>query len=141
MSYHTIIIVGFLGRDPVMRFTPSGQAVCDFSVATDYLRAAGTNEDGAARESRKETSWFRVTVWGKQAESCNTYLHKGSQVLVEGRLMPDEGGNPRLWTRSDGTPAASFEVTANVVRFLSARGDQTETTEENEEAVAEGSVS
>jgi single-strand DNA-binding protein len=126
MSYHTLIIVGHLGRDPIMRFTPSGQAVCDFSVATDYQRPSQNDE-----EPKKETTWFRVTVWGKQAESCNTYLHKGSQVLVEGRITSDENGNPRIWTRSDGTPAASYEVTANVVRFLSGNaGGQAEDTRE-----------
>ncbi len=62
----------------------------------------------------KETIWFRVSVWGKQAESSNQYLKKGSKVLVEGRLTPDPAtGGPRIWTRQDGTPAASFEVTAS----------------------------
>ncbi|MDX9863321.1 MAG: single-stranded DNA-binding protein [Anaerolineaceae bacterium] len=114
--YHTIIIVGNLGRDPEMRYTPSGQAVTNFSLASNRTY---TGKDG---QRVKETIWFRITVWGKQAESCNNYLQKGGKVLVEGRLNPDENGSPRIWNRQDGTPAASFEVTANTVRFLDSRG-------------------
>ncbi len=116
--YHTIIIVGNLGRDPEMRYTPGGQAVTNFSVATNRQY---TGSDGA---SVKETIWFRVSVWGKTAEVCNQYLKKGSKVLVEGRLVPDAAtGGPRIWTRQDGTSASSFEVSANTVRFLSSRGE------------------
>jgi single-strand DNA-binding protein len=119
--YHTIIIVGNLGRDPEMRYTPSGQAVTTLSVATNRQYTGG---DG---QSVKETIWFRVSVWGKQAESCNQYLRKGSKLLVEGRLVPDPStGGPRLWTRQDGTAAASFEISANTVRFLSSRGESEE---------------
>ena len=114
--YHTIIIAGNLGRDPEMRYTPSGQAVTNFSLASNRTY---TGKDG---QRVKETIWFRITVWGKQAESCNNYLQKGAKVLVEGRLNPDENGSPRIWNRQDGTPAASFEVTANTVRFLDSRG-------------------
>jgi single-strand DNA-binding protein len=116
--YHTIIIVGNLGKDPEMRYLPSGQAVCDLSVATNrqYTNASG--------QPIKETIWFRVSVWGKQAESVNQYLRKGSKVLVEGRLNPDQAtGGPRIWTRQDGTAAASYEISANTVRFLSSRTD------------------
>jgi len=117
MSYHTIIVVGRLGRDPELRFTPSGQAVCNMSVATDH---SYTNRDG---QRVSQTTWFRVTVWGKQAETVNQYLAKGRQVLVEGRLSADENGGPRIWTRQDGTSAASYEITASTVRFLGGRGD------------------
>ena len=116
--YHTIIIVGNLGKDPEMRYLPSGQAVTSFNVATNRQY---TGSDG---QPVKETIWFRVSVWGKQAESSNQYLKKGSKVLVEGRLTPDPAtGGPRLWTRQDGTPASSFEVNAATVRFLSSRGE------------------
>jgi single-strand DNA-binding protein len=116
--YHTIIIVGNLGRDPEMRYTPSGQAVTNFSVATNRQYTAS---DGSPV---KETIWFRVSTWGKQAETCNQYLKKGSKVLIEGRLTPDTStGGPRIWTRQDGTSASSYEVTANTVRFLSSRGE------------------
>ena len=116
--YQTIIIAGNLGRDPEMRYIPSGQAVTSFSVATNRQY---TNSNG---ERIKETVWFRVTVWGKMAETCNQYLQKGSKVLVEGRLTADPAtGGPRLWTGNDGQPRASFEVTAQTVRFLSSRGE------------------
>ena len=116
--YHTLILVGNLGKDPEMRYTPSGQAVTSFNVATNRQYTAA---DG---NLVKETTWFRVTVWGKQAETTSQYLKKGSKVLVEGRLTPDPAtGGPKTWTRQDGTAGASFDVTANTVRFLSSRGE------------------
>jgi single-strand DNA-binding protein len=115
--YHTIIIVGNVGKDPEMRYTPSGQAVTSFSIATNRQY---TTSDG---EQVKETIWFRVSTWGKQAEICNQYVRKGSKVLIEGRLTPDKAtGGPRIWDKN-GEPAASFEVTAGTVRFLSSRGE------------------
>jgi len=114
--YQNLIIVGNLGRDPEMRYTPSGQAVTNFNVATNRKY---TTSDGNKVE---ETTWFRISTWGKTAEVCNQYLKKGSKVLVEGRLNPDpDTGGPKIWTRQDGTSAASFELTANQVRFLSTR--------------------
>ena len=112
--YHSITIVGNLGKNPEMRYTPSGQAVTNFSVAStrEYSRSDG--------ERVKETTWFRVSTWGKQAEACNQYLGKGSKVLVVGTLNPDEHGGPRIW---GDPPRASFEVTASTVRFLSSRQD------------------
>ena len=116
--YSTIIIVGNVGKDPEMRYTPSGQAVTSFSVATNR---GYTNNNG---EQIKETTWFRVSAWGKQAETCNQYLKKGSKVLVEGRLTSDPAtGGPRIWQAQDGTSRASFEVNAGTVRFLSSRGE------------------
>lgn len=114
--YHTLIFVGNVGRDPEMRYTPSGQAVTSFSVATNRQYT------GSNGEQVKETIWFRVSAWGKQAETCNQYIKKGSKVLVEGRLTPDRNtGGPRVWTKSDGSSGASYDVTANTVRFLSSR--------------------
>jgi len=116
--YHTLIIVGNVGKDPEMRYTPSGQAVTSFSVATNRQYTTGNGEQV------KETIWFRVTTWGKQAEVCNQYVKKGMKVLVEGRLTPDKAtGGPRIWQKSDGSSGSSFEVTAGTVRFLSARGE------------------
>jgi len=116
--YHTIILVGNLGNDPEMRYTPGGQAVTNFSVATNRQY---TGSDG---NLVKETTWFRVSTWGKNAENCNQFLQKGSKVLIEGRLVPDPAtGHPRIWTRNDGTSGASFEITANIVRFLSPKGE------------------
>ncbi len=114
--FQRIIIVGNLGRDPELRYTPSGTPVTNFSVATNRTY---TNAQG---EQVKETIWFRVSAWGKTAETTNQYLRKGSRVLVEGRLIADPNtGGPRLWTRQDGTVGTSFEVRAITVRFLSSR--------------------
>lgn len=114
--YQKLVIVGNLGRDPEMRYTPSGQAVTNISVATNRQYTANSGE------RVKETTWFRVSVWGKQAETVNQYLKKGSKVLVEGRLTQDPAtGGPRIWTGQDGSPRASFEMTAQTVRFLSSR--------------------
>jgi len=116
--YQKIVLIGNLGRDPEMRYTPNGQAVTTLSLATNRQY---TDNMG---QQVKETTWFRVSVWGKQAEACNQYLTKGRPVLVEGRLTPDlNTGGPRIWTRQDGTPGASFEVTAQLVRFLPGRSD------------------
>ena len=114
--YQKIVIVGRLGRDPEMRFTPTGQAVTSFSVATDRQY---TDQSG---KPVKETIWFRVSAWGKLAETCNNFLQKGKLVLVEGRLTADtKTGGPRVWTAQDGTTKASFEVSAQTVKFLSAK--------------------
>lgn len=116
MSFQTIIIAGNLGRDPEMRYTPSGQAVTNFSVA---VNEGFTSSSG---ERIQRTIWFRVSAWGKQAETCNQYLKKGRMVLVEGRLTTDPNtGGPRIWTAQDGTARASFEISAQAVRFLSSR--------------------
>ena len=121
MSYHTIIIVGNLGRDPEMRYTPNGSAVTTMNVASNRVY---TDQAG---ERVKETTWFRISVWGKQAESVNNYLQKGSMVLVEGELRPDkETGAPRVFTRNDGTTGASYEISARNVRFLTPRGGTSE---------------
>lgn len=116
--YQKITIVGNLGRDPEMRYTPEGTPVTNFSIATNRR---WTGRDGQQRE---ETAWFRVTAWRRTAEVCNQYLSKGRQVLVEGRLNPDpETGGPRVWTGNDGVARASYEVTAQRVLFLQGRGE------------------
>lgn len=116
--YHTIIIAGNVGKDPEMRYTPTGQAVTSFSVATSRQYTAGNGEQV------KETIWFRISAWGKTAEACNQYLKKGAKVLIEGRLTPDKNtGGPRIWTKQDGSAGSSFEVTAQTVRFLSSRAE------------------
>jgi single-strand DNA-binding protein len=117
--WHTIIIAGNVGRDPEMRYTPSGQAVTSFSVGTDssYTDSSGNRI--------KKTIWFRVSVWGKQAETCSQYLKKGSKVLVEGHLTADDKGNPKTFQRQDGTTSASFEISAQNVRFLSSKSEGT----------------
>jgi single-strand DNA-binding protein len=107
--YAKIFLVGNLGNEPIVKYTTDGNPVTSFSVATSGYK--------------DETPWFRVSVWGKQAESCNQYLHKGSKVLVEGALKPGSDGNPRVYEKKDGTWGASFEVTASAVKFLSGKSD------------------
>jgi single-strand DNA-binding protein len=117
--YQKIIIAGNLGKDPEMRYAPNGDAVTSFSVATSRKY---TDKGGQKVE---ETTWFRVSVWGKQAETCNQYLKKGKSVLVEGRLIADKAtGGPKVWTRQDGTAGSSFEITAESVRFLGGNRDE-----------------
>lgn len=114
MSYQTTIIAGNLGKDPELKYLPNGTAVTNFSVAVSeqYKTQQG--------ETVKRTIWYRVSTFGKQAETCNQYLKKGSKVLVEGRLNADPNtGGPRVFTKQDGTASASFELTAATVRFLS----------------------
>ncbi len=117
--YQKIVIAGNLGSDPEMRYMPDGTPVTNFSVATNRRWT-----DRASGEPREETTWFRVSVWRGQAETTNTYLKKGRQVLVEGRMRPDpQTGGPRTFTRQDGTVGASYEITADVVRFIGSRED------------------
>ncbi|MFO7684174.1 MAG: single-stranded DNA-binding protein [Chloroflexota bacterium] len=112
--YQKLTIVGNLGQDPDMRYMPDGQPVTNLSVANNRRWT-----DRATGEVQEEVTWVRVSVWDKQAEACNQYLRKGRQVLVEGRLRPDANtGGPRLWTRSDGSVGASFEMVADRVIFL-----------------------
>lgn len=116
--YATTIVVGRLGRDPEMRYMPNGDPVTSFSIATDRVYNDRNNQQV------KETTWFRVSVFGKSAETTNQYLSKGKLVLVEGRLTCDpKTGGPRVYTRQDGTVGASFEITANTVRFLSPKSE------------------
>jgi single-strand DNA-binding protein len=116
--YQKVTIIGNLGRDPEMRYTPTGRPVTHFSVATNRK---WTNEDGSQGE---EVTWFRVSAWGRMGEVCNQYLSKGRQVFIEGVLRPDENGGPRVWVGNDGQPRASFEITAQSVKFLGGRGEQ-----------------
>ena len=115
--YQLITIVGRLGRDPEMKLLASGQQLTSFSVATD-------RSTGQAGARQKETTWFRVSVFGKQAEVVNQYLSKGRMVVVEGRLGVDPAtGGPRVFIAKDGTAKAAYEIIANDVRFLPAGGD------------------
>ena len=108
--FHKLTIVGNLGKEPELKYTTDGKAVTTFSVA--------------ASNRKDETVWFRVSTWDKQAETCNQYLHKGSKVLVEGALRADGAGNPRVYERKDGLGwAASFEVVASSVKFLSGKDE------------------
>ncbi|MCY3780914.1 MAG: single-stranded DNA-binding protein [Chloroflexi bacterium] len=112
MTWHQTIVVGNLGGDPELRYLQSGQAVCNFSVAvTERWRDRQTNEQ------REKTTWYRVAVWGAQGENCNTYLSRGRQVMVIGNV------SARGYVNNNGEAAASLDLTAREVRFLSSRGD------------------
>jgi single-strand DNA-binding protein len=111
-SFNRITIVGYLGRDPELRYTPDGTPVCDFSVATTERRKDRSGEP------QDITTWFRVTVWRRQAELAGQYLAKGKQVYVEGRLIQKE------FQDRDGNTRHSLEVTASDVQFIGSRGDE-----------------
>lgn len=106
MAYEHTVIVGRVGRDPEMRYTPNGAAVTHFSVAVNRRY---TDKDGNPVE---KTKWFRVTAWGKLAEVCNEHLGKGRLVLVTGEI------DASAYTGQDGEPKASLELTAREVKFL-----------------------
>jgi single-strand DNA-binding protein len=117
--YQKIIVAGYLGRDPEMRYMSDGTAVTNFSIATSRRWT-----DRASGQPRDETTWFRVSVWGRKAEVAHQYLTKGRAVLVEGRLQADaQTGGPKLFTRQDGTVGASFEIIADNVAFLGGGSD------------------
>lgn len=114
MSFNKIIIVGNLGRDPELRYTPQGSAVCNFSVATNEKKR------DKAGELQDVTTWFRITLWNKQAENASKYLTKGSPIYIEGRLRIEE------WTDKDGNNRFTLDVNATDMQFISAgsRGDE-----------------
>lgn len=106
MSFNKIIVVGNLGRDPELRYTPQGAAVCSFSMATNEKRR------DKAGDMQDVTTWFRITLWNKQAENASKYLTKGSSVYIEGRLRVEE------WTDKDGKTRSSLEVNASDMQFI-----------------------
>ena len=106
-SFNKIMIVGYLGRDPELRYTPQGTPVCDFSIATSERRK---DKSGDLQEV---TTWFRVSLFGRQAELASQYLTKGRQVYVEGQL------SQREWTDRDGGARTTLEVRGTDVQFLS----------------------
>ena len=105
--YQKLIIHGNLGSDAELKYLTDGTAVCTFSLASSRIITKG----------KDETTWYRVTRFGKQAEVLSQYLLKGTSVIVEGRLKPDENGNPRVFQRKDQSWAASYEVTASDIEF------------------------
>jgi single-strand DNA-binding protein len=111
-SFNRITIVGYLGRDPELRYTPDGTPVCDFSVATTERRKDRSGEP------QEITTWFRVTVWRRQAELAGQYLAKGRQVYVEGRLIQKE------YQDRDGNTRFNLEVTASDIQFIGSRSEE-----------------
>lgn len=126
-------IIGNLGSDPEMRYTPAGVAVTNFSVATTtkISKESNPNCPDGWKESYNGsgwelTTWWKVTAWRSLAELCNQYLAKGRTVYVEGEVNGtaiNGSQYPRIWVGDDGNPRASFELTARVVKFLGGRGD------------------
>jgi single-strand DNA-binding protein len=106
MSFNKVILVGNLGRDPELRYTPQGTPVCAFTLATNERRR------DKAGEFQDTTTWFRVTLWGRQAETASQYLTKGRPVYIEGRLRVDE------WTDRDGRSRYTLEVHATDMHFI-----------------------
>lgn len=113
MSFNKIAIYGFLGRDPELRYTPQGTAVCKLSIATTEKR-----------QDKEYTTWFRVSAWGRHAELCNEYLSKGAPVYVEGRLRQEE------YTDRDGNKRTNLEVNATDIQFMGSRNGSGESANE-----------
>jgi single-strand DNA-binding protein len=111
MSVNRVILVGRLGRDPETRYTGSGQAVANFSLATDE---SYKDRNG---ERQKRTEWHKIVVWGKQAEIAQQYLKKGSLIFIEGRIQSRE------WQDKEGQKRTSFEIVANNFRMLGGRAE------------------
>jgi single-strand DNA-binding protein len=111
MSVNKVILVGRLGRDPETRYTGGGQAVANFSIATDE-----TYKDKNG-ERQKRTEWHKIVVWGKQAEIAQQYLKKGSLIFIEGRIQSRE------WQDKEGQKRTSFEIVASNFRMLGGRAD------------------
>ncbi len=112
MSFNRVILVGNLGRDPELRYTPQGTPVCSFTMATNERRK------DKAGELQDHTTWFRVTLWGRQAETASQYLTKGRPVYIEGRLRVEE------WTDRDGKPRYTLEVHGTDMQFIGSRAEE-----------------
>jgi single-strand DNA-binding protein len=111
-SFNKITIVGYLGRDPELRYTPQGTPVCNFSIATTERRKDKSGE------FQDLTTWFKVTFWGRQAEVASQYLTKGKQVYVEGRLTQSE------WQDREGSTRTTLEVNGSDLQFIGSRGEE-----------------
>ena len=134
--FHKVVLIGNLGGDPEMRYTPSGTAVTNFNVAT--TTSVSKERSAECPDGWKEsyngrnwelTTWWRVTAWRQLAEMCNQYLSKGRTVYVEGEVNGTAANGsqyPRVWTGNDGVARASFEITARTVKFLGGRGERAE---------------
>ena len=109
MSVNKVIILGRLGQDPELKYTPSGAAVCNFSLATSE-----TWTDKNSGQKNEKTEWHRIVVWGKLAELCNQYLSKGRQAFVEGKIQT------RSWDDKDGNKRYTTEISASTVQFIGA---------------------
>jgi single-strand DNA-binding protein len=131
--FHRVTLIGHVGQDPQMRYTPDGTPVTNISVATKTALSKETNpqcpngwKESYNGKNWELTTWWRVTCWRKLAEIVNQYVTKGMQVFVEGEVRGDaQNGsqNPRVWTGNDGVAKASFELTARTIKMLGSRGE------------------
>jgi single-strand DNA-binding protein len=112
-GFHQTIIIGNVGRDPEMRYTQSGVAVCGFTVAVSERW-----NDRQSNEKREKTTWYRVSAWRQLAEICQQYVHKGMQIMVAGNV------EARAYLDNSGQPAASLELTARDIQFLGSRDNR-----------------
>lgn len=108
-AFQNTEIIGNVGRDPEMRYLQSGKPVCSFSVAVTEKWT------GANGQPSEETTWYRVSAWDKLAETANSYVKKGMQIFVQGKIKAS------AYTAKDGTPAASLELTARSFQFLGSK--------------------
>ena len=129
MAVNIAIVAGNLGRDPEVRFTQSGRAVANLSVATSD---SWTDQEGNRQE---RTEWHKVVVWGKQAENCGQYLAKGRQVCVQGRIQT------RKWTDQNGQDRYTTEIVAQRVDFLGGAGGTRASQESQDQGFGEPSPS
>lgn len=106
MSYNKITLIANLGREPELKYTPQGEAVCEISVATNEKRK------GSNGEQIQETTWFKAILWGKQAQALAQYLYKGQQVYLEGRLRLRE------WTDKEGRTRTNLEISVTEIQLL-----------------------
>jgi single-strand DNA-binding protein len=110
MSFQQLIIVGNVGKDAELSYTPQGIAVAKFSVAVSKVTGRGENK-------QEKTTWFRVTIWRERAENLSQYIKKGKKLMVIGEV------DASAYTNKDGQPTASLELTANDIRFLDSRSE------------------
>ena len=129
--FHRVTIIGFVGADPQMRYTPDGTPVTNFSVATRQVVSKERSpecptgwKESLNGKNWELTTWFRVSAWRRLAETTNQLLQKGSQVYVEGEVRGEIAAgvqNPRIWQGNDGEHRASYEITARTVKLLGHR--------------------
>jgi single-strand DNA-binding protein len=110
-SVNKVILIGRLGKDPELKYTPSGAPVCKFSLATDAVWK------DKAGEQQRQTEWHNIVAWGKLAETCGEYLTKGKQVYIEGSIRS------RQWEGQDGSKRTAYEIVARQMTMLGSRAD------------------
>jgi len=115
--HHKVIVIGNLGRDPEKRYTQEGSPVTSFPVASN---SSYKDRDG---NKKTKTTWFRCSAWNKFADTCEKYLKKGSKVYMEGELIADTNGSPKVFKRSDNTFGSSFELKITKILFLDGKQD------------------